>query len=222
MGRLRSHGAGVAGSAHLPHVSLHSHRSAALRTRVRAHTGRTVADTLLRRAMEVAVIGGGNVGATLARGCARAGHRVVLGVRTPGDAKHAALAPLAVKSVHDAAAGAAIVVLAMPWGGAQDALSAAGDDALRGKMLALPTPSVFGRLEGLRPSGEDSGGEQARAGAAFPRIRGSYVASPATQLLQRFRATRAVTEACEPAGVPLRLSFVGCLSFRKRARCAGV
>ena len=113
--------------------------------------------------MEVAVIGGCNVGSTLARGWARAGHRVVLGVRTPGDAKHAALAPLAVKSVHEAAAGAAVVVLATPWGGVQDALSAAGEDALRGKVLVDATNPIFGRLEGLRPSGEDSGGEQARA-----------------------------------------------------------
>lgn len=111
--------------------------------------------------MDVAVIGAGSVGATLARGWARAGHRVVLAVRAPSDPKHAPLAPLPLKTVADAAQGASVIVLATPWGAAQDALGACGE-ALAGKVLVDATNPIYGRLEGMRPSGDDSGGETVR------------------------------------------------------------
>src|SRR5215813_12976968 len=86
--------------------------------------------------MKIAVIGAGNVGGTLGKRWARAGHEVVFGARDPAEAKLAALVresgPSArAASVLEAARGADFVVLAVPWDGARDALAAAGD--LRGR-----------------------------------------------------------------------------------------
>jgi NADPH-dependent F420 reductase len=103
--------------------------------------------------MKIAVIGAGNVGGTLGKRWARAGHEVAFGVRDPAEAKVASLVresgPGArAASVPEAVRQAAVVVLAVPWDGARAALTAAGD--LRGRILIDATNPVPLTPEGLR------------------------------------------------------------------------
>lgn len=75
--------------------------------------------------MRIAVIGAGQVGTTLGRGWANAGHEVVYGVREPSaSAPHAGAK---VDSVRGAVAAGDVVTLVTPWAAVPDALRAAGD-----------------------------------------------------------------------------------------------
>src|SRR2546421_10651623 len=67
--------------------------------------------------MKIAVVGAGNVGATLGRGWAHRQHEVTFAVRNPADPKHAPLAGprIQVAAVPDAVAASEGVVLATPW-----------------------------------------------------------------------------------------------------------
>ncbi|MEM9615276.1 MAG: NAD(P)-binding domain-containing protein [Actinomycetota bacterium] len=68
-------------------------------------------------AHRIAVIGAGNVGRALAFGLAGAGHDIVVGVRRPDDAKHAALAEaetVALSPTGTASAEADVIILAVP------------------------------------------------------------------------------------------------------------
>jgi NADPH-dependent F420 reductase len=103
--------------------------------------------------MKIAVIGAGNVGGTLGKRWARAGHDVAFGVRDPAEAKAADLVresgPSArAASVPEAVRGAEVVVLTVPWGNVREALAAAGD--LRGRILIDATNPVPLTPEGLR------------------------------------------------------------------------
>jgi predicted dinucleotide-binding enzyme len=103
--------------------------------------------------MKIAVIGTGNVGGTLGKRWAKAGHEVAFGARDPADAKVISLVresgPSArAASVADAVHQAAVVVLAVPWENAREALAAAGD--LRGRVLIDATNPVPLTPEGLR------------------------------------------------------------------------
>lgn len=91
-------------------------------------------------AVRVAVIGAGNVGSRLARGLARAGHRVTAGVRRPEGAADLVAAGIAVADPAAAAAGAEVVVLAVPVAALPDAVASLGD--LRGKTLVDATNAV--------------------------------------------------------------------------------
>jgi NADPH-dependent F420 reductase len=89
--------------------------------------------------MKIAIIGAGNVGGSLGKAWAKAGHYIIFGVRNPGKGK--TQPPIAdigagastVMTVPDAARAADIVVLATPWPAVPDALQAMGD--VRGKVL---------------------------------------------------------------------------------------
>jgi NADPH-dependent F420 reductase len=103
--------------------------------------------------MKIAVIGAGNVGGTLGKRWAGAGHEVAFGVRDPADGKVAALlresgpgARAAV--VPEAVRPAAVVVLTVPRVNAREALAAGGD--LRGRILIDATNPVGMTREGLR------------------------------------------------------------------------
>jgi predicted dinucleotide-binding enzyme len=64
--------------------------------------------------VNIAVIGGGGVGETLAKAWARRGHAVAFGVRDPGSDKSKKLASssgIAVKTNREAAAAAQVIVL---------------------------------------------------------------------------------------------------------------
>jgi hypothetical protein len=69
--------------------------------------------------MHIAVIGAGPVGTALARGWRRTGHEITFGVRDPARAYDPAAS---VASAARAAATAEVVVLALPWNAAEDAV----------------------------------------------------------------------------------------------------
>lgn len=102
-----------------------------------------------KKAMQIAIIGAGNVGGALDQGLAGKGHALTLGVRDA--AKASALA--------DAAAGAEVVILALPWRAAEEAITGLGD--LTGKIVIdciNPIGMVDGTL-GLMVGHTTSGGE---------------------------------------------------------------
>jgi hypothetical protein len=85
--------------------------------------------------MKIAVIGAGNIGRTLGGKWAAAGHEVAYGVRSPGAAGTAAIA--------DAAAGAEVVVLAVPGAAAKDVVASLGG-VLAGKVVIDATNDIQG------------------------------------------------------------------------------
>ncbi|MBL9046321.1 MAG: NAD(P)-binding domain-containing protein [Tabrizicola sp.] len=101
--------------------------------------------------MRVAIIGTGKVGGAIARGLKGKGHQVVLGARDPETPEAKALAEGAGAGLARpaaAAAGAEVVVLALPWRVAEGAVKALGD--LNGKMVIdcmNPLGLVDGALE---------------------------------------------------------------------------
>ncbi|MEM1129647.1 MAG: NAD(P)-binding domain-containing protein [Pseudomonadota bacterium] len=111
--------------------------------------------------MQVAIIGTGNVGSALARALKSTDHQVTLGAREPGKVAALAAETGARATTQAAAAQAAeIVILALPWHAAQDAIAALGD--LTGKTVIdcmNPLGMVDGAL-GLTMGHDTSGGEQ--------------------------------------------------------------
>lgn len=124
--------------------------------------------------MRIAVLGSGNVGGTLGRRWAAAGHSVTFGVRdaTKGDGAvkggGAFPAGARVATLQDAVRDAEVLLLATPWGAVPDALRAAG--TLDGVVLIDATnPLGAGfRLE-LGPNGE-SGAERIQALVPAARV----------------------------------------------------
>jgi predicted dinucleotide-binding enzyme len=88
--------------------------------------------------MNIAIIGAGAVGSTLGGVWANKGHRITFGVRNPESAKAGAVSKAKghVSGIREAAAEAEVVVLAVPWAAALDAVKAAGK--LDGKILVDP------------------------------------------------------------------------------------
>jgi NADPH-dependent F420 reductase len=122
-------------------------------------------------AMKIAIIGTGSVGSALGRGLAQAGHDVVFGVRNtakPEVGKLVEETGARADSV-DAAAGAAeVVVLAMPWGAAQDVIKTAG--GLDGKIVFDCLNPLKPDLSGLDAGGARSAAEQVAAWAPGARV----------------------------------------------------
>jgi len=123
--------------------------------------------------MKIAILGAGTVGSTLGTRWAEGGHDVVFGVRDPGSKKvQTVLAGTAgrARAARPASAteAAEVVVLAVPWGSAQDALAMAGD--LHGKILVDCTNPVVGGGDGLAIGHTTSAGEQIAAWASGARV----------------------------------------------------
>lgn len=112
--------------------------------------------------MRIAIIGTGNVGSAIARGLKGKGHEVTLGARDPADAGVQALAKAAGAALAvpaQAAAGAGLVILALPWGAAESAVTALGD--LSGKTV-IDCMNPLGMVDGalsLTIGHKTSGGE---------------------------------------------------------------
>lgn len=123
--------------------------------------------------MRIAVIGAGQVGGAIGSGWSKAGHAVSFGVRDPASPKLdplRALAGVTFEPAAQAAAGAEVVALALPWTGAEAAVKALGD--LSGKIvLDAMNPLVFanGALQ-LDRGFQTSGGEAVAAWLPGARV----------------------------------------------------
>ena len=112
--------------------------------------------------MKIAIIGAGAVGGALGAGWSRSGHEILFGVRDVTKPSLAALCEAtgaAAMTAADAAAAGDVVVLAIPWDGAEDSVRGLGD--LAGKtVIDCTNPLAFedGELE-LDRGYTTSGGE---------------------------------------------------------------
>ena len=105
--------------------------------------------------MNIGIIGSGNVGGTLGKAWAGAGHKIKFGVRNPSDEKVNALVKqcgpgASAGKLDEAAAFGQVVVLTTPWDGAKAAIEAAGN--LAGKVLVdctNPVPMGANLMQGL-------------------------------------------------------------------------
>jgi predicted dinucleotide-binding enzyme len=121
--------------------------------------------------MKIAIIGTGSVGSALGRGFAKAGQEVVFGVRDTGKPQVVQLVEetgARAASVAAAASGAEVVVLAMPWGGAQDVIRTAG--GLAGKIVFDCINPLNATFSGLDTGGSRSAAEQVAAWAPGARV----------------------------------------------------
>jgi predicted dinucleotide-binding enzyme len=125
--------------------------------------------------MNIAILGAGNVGGTLGKGLAQAGHQISYAVRDPEAAKTKAVVEqtgsgASAADVPSAVASSDIVLLCTPWDATKDALAGAGD--LRGKVLldcTNPLNSDLSLAEGHTTSGGEMVAEWAR-GARVVKI----------------------------------------------------
>jgi predicted dinucleotide-binding enzyme len=110
----------------------------------------------------IAVIGGGAVGRALYSGLASASHDVVIGVRDPADSKHVTDPPVRLAAHSEAAAGAAVVILAVPVPALADVVPALGlsadqivVDATNAVRIPVPDghPTVGDHVASLLPTG---------------------------------------------------------------------
>jgi len=123
--------------------------------------------------MKIGIIGGGNVGGTLGTRWRQYGHEVLFGLRTPNDPNAQSLAKESgakIGTAADASAFGDVVVLAVPWAAAEDAIKSAGK--LAGKVLLDCTNPVTSWPE-VEIGAESSGGERVArwaAGASVVKI----------------------------------------------------
>jgi len=101
--------------------------------------------------MNIAIIGAGNLGGALGKGWAKAGHKIVFGVRDLAAGK--TRAPLeglgesaSALPVSEAVRGVDVIVLATPWNAVPDALKAMGE--LTGRVLIDCTNPLSLNAEG--------------------------------------------------------------------------
>lgn len=104
--------------------------------------------------MRVAVIGAGQVGSALGTRLSALGHTVLYGVRDPDDPKYAGLE---IESLPEAVEGAEVIILAVPWHAARDAVASLGDVGNR-IVIDATNPFTPDRRLVLHPDG--SGSEQ--------------------------------------------------------------
>jgi predicted dinucleotide-binding enzyme len=132
----------------------------------------------MRAEQNIAVLGTGEVGKALATKLAVLGHKVTLGARDAGHEGASAWAQAhhdkgaRAGSFHDAVAAADVVFVAVKGEAALAALTAAGADALQGKIVVdVTNPLDFSRSfpPSLLVSNTDSMGEQLQR--AFPDAR---------------------------------------------------
>ncbi|HMV69644.1 MAG TPA: NADPH-dependent F420 reductase [Myxococcota bacterium] len=119
--------------------------------------------------MHIGILGAGNVGGTLGRALARAGHHVHYARRDPGSPTPDALRHegATTGSARDIVARAEVMLLATPWGATQQALTDAGD--LGGRAL-LDATNPLGPGLTLTHGHTDSGGEQVQRWAPTARV----------------------------------------------------
>jgi predicted dinucleotide-binding enzyme len=119
------------------------------------------------KAMKVALIGSGNMGAGLAKQITKAGHALVIGSRNAAKGEALARATGATFKPSNAADGAEVVIVATGYGDAVAALRAAGD--LTGKVVVDITNPMTPDYSGLTIGQTSSAAEEIQK--AFPRAR---------------------------------------------------
>lgn len=128
--------------------------------------------------MRIAILGAGNVGGALGKAWARKGHAIAYGVPNPSDPKHRPVAEAAggakLGTVADAVRDAEVIVLAVPFGAAGDALAACGDLTSR-VVIDATNPLRMGPngLElsmGLTSSGGEHVASLAKGAAVFKTL----------------------------------------------------
>lgn len=101
--------------------------------------------------MKIAIIGTGNIGGTLAKRFADAGHQIFLGVRNTRDFKGKTLTAysknISVQNIADAVNNAEVVVVALPAQFASEAAKSLGD--VSGKIIIDTMNGAFSRPEGF-------------------------------------------------------------------------
>ena len=122
--------------------------------------------------MKIAIIGAGNVGGTLGRRWARAGHDILFGARDPDSAKTREVVASCdgralATSPADAAARADVIVLAVWWHIVQPVIESMGDVA--GKIIVDCTNPLDENLQ-LIHGHHSSGGEMVADIAAGARV----------------------------------------------------
>ncbi len=113
--------------------------------------------------MNIGIIGTGRVAATLGKAWASHGHDIMFGSRDPSSSKvQAVLKEIGHKACAGSVAGAAafghVVVLAVPWPAARDAIRSAGE--LGGKVLIDVTNPIAAGMSGLEVGHTTSAAEQ--------------------------------------------------------------
>jgi predicted dinucleotide-binding enzyme len=150
--------------------------------------------------MQIAIIGAGNVGGALGTRWAEKGHSIRYAVRNPKDDKvQKLIAALKGKAqaatIAEAIRPAEVVVLATPWEGARDAVTAAGN--LTGKILIDATNPVNLGMGGLKAGlvlGHDtSGGEQVAAWAPGAKVVKAFNTTGAVNMLNPLYGSQKAT-----------------------------
>lgn len=121
----------------------------------------------------ITIVGAGHIGGALARGWLRAGHQVRLAVRDAAAADVQALVAAGAQAVpvENAADGAEVITLALPFDAAADALGRLGD--LTGRVVVDCTNAVGPGLT-LRYGGDSSGVEELAKRAPGARLVKSF------------------------------------------------
>jgi predicted dinucleotide-binding enzyme len=138
---IRSIGLGLALGALVKHGNADAGGTQALRTA--QASGAATVETSGKE--PIAILGTGRLGSVLGKRWAAAGHPILFGSRAPEDERVKALVKdcgprASAHAVSDAAAGAAVVVFALPWKAVKESVSAAGD--LTGKVIIDPMNAV--------------------------------------------------------------------------------
>lgn len=146
--------------------------------------------------MRIGIIGAGNVGGTLGKLWAGAGHRVIFGVRDPQSEKvHALLSWIGPNAragtIGDAAQSGEVVVLAVGWAALSEVLAQTGDIA--GKVLIDCT----NRLAPSQPGSAPSAAEEVARLAPGARVVKAFNTLGAENLMDlRFDSQVASTFIC--------------------------
>ena len=140
--------------------------------------------------MKVAIIGAGNVGKALGTSIARAGHDVTISARSVDSARDAAaeVGGRAATSNVDAVDGADVVILAIPYVGAGEAVASEIAEAVGGRTVIDVTNPMKPDFSGLATNGSSAAEEfqrllpGARVVKAFNTIFASNQANPSAEI----------------------------------------
>lgn len=149
--------------------------------------------------MKLAIIGTGSVGATLGKAWAAKGHEVVFGARDTGADKVKQLLAEAGPNARaaapkEAAAGADVIFLAVPWSAVNDAVPGLGN--LQGKILVDCTNPVAPGLT-LAVGHTTSGGEEVARLAPGARVVKAFNTTGAENMVRpRFGEAAAANFLC--------------------------